>query len=68
MARKRSEKSGKSPYQRYGKVPFRYSDIYQRWREAVMRGRDREAAALAAEHARRFSPASDTRSTYLRSA
>lgn len=30
---------GKSPYQKYGKSPFRYSQAYQLWRDAAVKGR-----------------------------
>jgi len=45
---------GKSPYKRYGKTPHRYSDLYQRWRSARLRGDDAEARALARQHEARF--------------
>ncbi|NBJ13229.1 hypothetical protein [Microvirga arsenatis] len=45
---------GKSPYKRYGKTPHRYSELYQRWRSARLRGDDAEARALARQHEARF--------------
>lgn len=48
-----AEKS-KSPYQRYQKTPYRYSDLYQRWRQARLNGREGEARTLSAQHSLRF--------------
>ncbi len=45
---------GKSPYRRYGKRPYKYSELYRRWRAAVMSGDADEAARLTGMHARRF--------------
>jgi hypothetical protein len=47
-------KKSKSPYQRQKKTPYRYSDLYQRWREAKLAGREREADGYAREHYSRF--------------
>lgn len=49
-----SERKAKSPYQRYGKTPCRYSEIYYRWKAAVLKGDDKEAARLSREHSARF--------------
>lgn len=46
-----------SPYQRYGKAPYRYSQEYQAWRSALLRGNPREIAAASQAHKRRFGPA-----------
>jgi hypothetical protein len=45
---------GRSPYKKYGKAPYQYSETYRRWRAAVMAGRDNEARAFAAEHQKKF--------------
>ncbi len=45
---------GKSPYRRHGKRPYRYSDLYHRWRAPVMSGDADETARLSRMHARRF--------------
>lgn len=53
MSETRKRKS-QSPYQKYGKSPHRYSDLYQRWRSAVIAGRKDEAEQLGRQHTRRF--------------
>lgn len=49
-----AEGKGKSPYQRRGKQPFRYSEIYQKWRSAALSGNPSEASFHARAHYRRF--------------
>lgn len=44
----------KSPYAKYGKKPFRYSDIYYQWQAAARAFREEEARAAAEKHARAF--------------
>ena len=44
----------RSPYQRHGKTPFRYSDLFHRWRVALIEGRADEARRLGAEHDARY--------------
>lgn len=46
-----------SPYQRYGKAPYRYSQEYQSWRSALLRGIPREIEAASFAHRKRFGPA-----------
>lgn len=50
----RRKKSGLSPYQRHEKAPYRYSELYYRWRGALKDGRAREASQLGREHTARF--------------
>lgn len=50
-----TERKSKSPYQRYAKTPYRYSDLYYRWRAAVLRGDEKEARNLGRQHSQRFS-------------
>jgi hypothetical protein len=45
---------GKSPYRRHNKRPYRYSDLYQRWRAAARSGDADEAARVSKAHKRRF--------------
>lgn len=55
MARKNNiKKTGKSPYARYGKIPFRYSEVYYAWERAVKEGRNAEARRHSRDHALRF--------------
>lgn len=49
-----SERKARSPYQRYSKKPRRYSELYQRWKSAVMDGNRHLAQQLSASHAERF--------------
>lgn len=45
----------KSPYAKYGKTPFRYSDHYYNWRDLVLKGADPEVIEDAdAKHRRAF--------------
>ncbi len=45
---------GKSPYQKYRKAPFRYSDLFYQWFDAVTKGQTGKAARLARQHTARF--------------
>ena len=45
---------GKSPYKRRAKRPYKYSDLYYRWRASVMRGDRDEASRISREHTIRF--------------
>lgn len=45
---------GKSPYKRHAKRPYRYSDLYQRWRAAMRSGDADAAAQISRAHKRRF--------------
>ena len=45
-----------SPYQRYNKAPYRYSDIYYQWRSAVLKGDTKGADRLSARHFAKFGP------------
>ncbi len=44
----------RSPYARKGKKPYRYSETYYAWREAVKRNDPEDALELAIKHARLF--------------
>jgi hypothetical protein len=46
--------SGTSCYQRHRKSPFRYSDLYQQWKSAVLRGDDKTARQVGYRHTQRF--------------
>ncbi len=56
MAKARKKRTAQSPYVKYDKAPFLYSDLHQRWQAAVKAGKHSEARDLAAQHARRFGP------------
>lgn len=43
-----------SPYKRYGKKPFRYSDLHRDWLSAAKAGKEEEAEFLAAKHRAKF--------------
>jgi hypothetical protein len=45
---------GKSPYKRRAKRPYKYSDLYYRWRTAVLRGDRDEADRISREYLQRF--------------
>lgn len=45
---------GKSPYVKYGKKPYRYSELYQNWKAARARGDTAQAAILSEQHKARF--------------
>lgn len=45
-------KKGKSPWQKYGKTAYRYSEQYQRWFAAVHQGSKSRDEHMAAQHAR----------------
>lgn len=47
-------KKSKSPYQKYRKTPYRYSDLFNRWREALLAGKNGLARQLGEEHSARF--------------
>ena len=47
-------KKRQSPYQRYQKAPFIYSETYRAWKQAVMRGDRDEAARVSRRHATQF--------------
>lgn len=52
----------RSPYQRYRKSPYRYSPAYQRWKNAIVSGRDAEAHAADIEWRNMFAPREARRS------
>lgn len=59
MAKRPKIKSkGTSPYRRYGKTPYRYSDTFQNWRAATLKGNNEAAAFYAEEHSKKFGPLS----------
>lgn len=45
-----TDRKAKSPYQRYQKTPFVYSEAYRRWKSAVKDGRDRDASIARTAH------------------
>jgi hypothetical protein len=45
-----TKREPRSPYQKYNKEPYRYSERYHKWRAAVKDGRADEAAALTAQY------------------
>lgn len=45
-----------SPYQRYNKAPYRYSDLYYQWRAAVLKGDNKLADRLSEKHSQKFGP------------
>lgn len=48
-------KNCRSPYHKYGKKPYRYSDLYQHWRALVMKAGDPDDIAIAdAKHRAAF--------------
>ena len=47
-------RKSKSPYQRYSKAPYRYSELYERWHQAAREGRWNEACRLGQLHTARF--------------
>lgn len=48
-------KKPRSPYAKYGKKPYRYSEIYRAWRQAAVVNKDLDRALeLAIEHATAF--------------
>lgn len=47
-------RKAKSPYQRYQKTPFVYSELYRRWFSAMTAGRKDEADKIGRDHSRRF--------------
>lgn len=49
-------RKSKSPYQRYNKAPYRYSELYYQWRAAVLKGDTRLARELSAKHSQKFGP------------
>lgn len=52
----KTEKKAKSPYQRYGKTPYRYSDLLQDWTRAIKEGKRDLANVLGDRHTRMFGP------------
>ncbi len=44
----------KSPYNKYGKRPYQYSELFQRWRKAVLDRHDGLARTLGQEHTARW--------------
>ena len=49
-----SQKNGSSPYQKYQKAPYGYSEPYQQWKAAVLRNDRKEIANQAQRHNRMF--------------
>ncbi len=48
------ELTGYAKKRREGRVPLPHSDLYSRWKSAVMAGRRDEAEQLSISHRRRF--------------
>lgn len=44
------ERKARSPYQRKGKVPYRYSDLYYQWRAAIADSKKGDAAEIGRRH------------------
>lgn len=52
-----SEKKAKSPYVRYEKTPYRYSQEHSNWQRAVLTGKPPKVVeALSQEHRRKHGP------------
>ena len=49
-------RTARSPYQRYRKAPYRYSDILEQWQSAVIKGDYPLARRLGQRHSERFGP------------
>lgn len=51
-----TERKARSPYKKYGKTPYRYSDTYRAWLAAVKKhgASSPEARHHAEEHRRKF--------------
>ena len=43
-----------SPYQKYKKAPYMYSETYQAWRRAALKGDKDEVSRLSRKHATQF--------------
>lgn len=54
MALTNKKGKGKSPYKKYGKRPWQYSEAYRRWRAAIIKGDERAARRASEDHADRF--------------
>lgn len=54
MSQKKRAKNHQSPYQKYAKAPYQYSEPYQQWRAAILRGARNAAAEQAARHEKLF--------------
>jgi hypothetical protein len=46
----------RSPYQKYGKTPYRYSQQYREWINAFKTGNHREQAKAHSDWCKRFAP------------
>jgi hypothetical protein len=51
-------KKARSPYAKYNKRPYQYSETYRNWKAAVIRGDRSAAARLGRQHTQRFLPGS----------
>ncbi len=49
-----AKKKAKSPYQKYGKTPHRYSELFNQWQAAVRRSDEHAARRYGREHTARF--------------
>lgn len=43
-----------SPYKKYLKSPFKYSDLYYQWKEAIIANNTAHARVLAEKHKAKF--------------
>ena len=48
------KKKAKSPYQKYGKTPHRYSETFNQWQAAVKRQDQRAVNQLGREHTAKY--------------
>ena len=49
-------KDARSPYQRYGKTPYRYSEHYRKWHNAFKTGDQREMRKSHDNWCKRYAP------------
>lgn len=51
-----AKKSSRAPYTKYAKIPYQYSEPYQQWKAALLKGDKAEIARQAARHNRLYMP------------
>jgi hypothetical protein len=49
-----SQRTPKSPWQKYAKTAKKYSANYTQWRDAIMKGNTKAAAEFSCAHAKQF--------------
>jgi hypothetical protein len=54
MTMQRKKSKAQSPYQKYQKAPYLYSETYFSWKRAAIIGNKDEAARLSRKHAVQF--------------